>query len=150
MKHEHILHVIETPAIWIAQGIFGPVSSIDKFTNCTATAFNRGFYNGLILVTSGEQKISIVAARKLSGSTLSSLLHRFGIGNLKVELIVASVEAASADDVKLKLLESLSSGYWDGRDDTEELQYRVQNAKSIPELLQIVGDMYFLAIPLKR
>jgi len=142
MRVEQMSDVIETPSIWLAQGIFGLVSSLDDFTTCTATALKQGFYNGLIIITPSGQMISLSGAKRLQGSRLSALLNRLGIGTLKVELLIASTEETSTNHAKEELLESLRSGYWDGRDDTEELQHRVEHAQSIPELVRIVQDVY--------
>jgi hypothetical protein len=113
----------------------------EQLTTTTSLALKKGFYNGALVMEGDGRAHKLTGATKLRrvGPLIDTLLLN---PRIRVELI-ADGEAfrVSPDESRERIMESLRKRHsWKSRGDFEDLREGIQKARSIQEMIELLGS----------
>lgn len=139
---QHVLDVagIKYPVLCFSDPYLYVQCSPEEATTCTKSALNGGFFGNVLLVDSRGLGYKIKGARKLHGVGVLWGYNIFLNQRIRVELVQDGEPfEVSVDDVRQRVMKSFKRRHgWTTRDDFEELQQNVENARSIAEIIQLL------------
>jgi len=114
----------------------------DELTRTTTAGLKNGYFRNLLIVDSEGQSIKMADAHKLHGVGPFFGYNMFLNQRIRVALDMSGRPfTSSLTEVKKMVLNSFRCwNGWSSRDDFDELKGSVENARSIPEIIQRLRD----------
>jgi hypothetical protein len=116
--------------------------SWELLTTTTRAGIKNGMFRDLLLVDSDGLAVRVKDAHKLHGVGLFRGYNIFLNQRIKVKLELSGDPfRMQLDDVRQMVLKSFQSRRgWSSRDDFDELKASIENARSIPEIIERLSE----------
>jgi hypothetical protein len=126
------------PVIYFGRdGTMGVASTADQLQTCTRVALKKGYFRGLRIVDSMSREFAVADAKKVGTVGPFFGLNIFLNQRIRVRLeFVDTPRQATPEELKALVLRYFKKWHgWESRGDLDSLQERVQEMRSVPEII---------------
>jgi hypothetical protein len=129
---------LKYPVLCFSRNLIRIKLTVDALTTCSKLALRNGYFENLLVIDSAGVGLRVRGAEKLYGVGLFWGYNIFLNQRIKVRLLIEETPLKiSVDEVKRHVFHSFKHRHgWSTRDDFDELRTSIEEACSIPEIIE--------------